>query len=879
MTNDPEKEPLAWAAPSSAADYEYTALMQLLGVSVSKHLLDEHFTLIWANDFYYQLIGWPKEEYEANFHNRPDLYYQPDPDDWAELGAAVGNALAAGESSYKLLSRIRRKNGDHIWVQFSAVFADEYVNGYQVAYSVLTNIDDVVRMQLEQSVTYESLPGFVAKYRVEPGLEPGLELTLLDSNARFREYFGEAAGGPAGSSLYFRNIEDNADVIAQHREALLAGQPVQFVMHVNSRKDIPLWLQVNATCVTRQDGHPVYLVIFIDITDVTELREMHQKLTEQAAALEEALAAAEHANRAKSEFLSRMSHDIRTPMNAILGMSSIAAAHIAEPERVQDCLSKIDVSSNLLLSLINDVLDMSKIESGRLTMAEEPFSLGEVIQNIVTIIQPSILQKHHSFDIRVSGLHHEQVLGDEHRLEQVFLNILSNAVKYTPDGGCLTLELRELEELPGAEGRNSPVGCFRARSGFAAGEMEADADKLPGAEGRNSPVGCFRARSGFAAGEMEADADKLPGAEGRNSPVGYGRYEFVFRDNGYGMTPEFLEKLFTPFERAEDATIAAIQGTGLGMAISRNIVRMMDGDISVQSTYGQGSAFTVTFSLKLQEEAPVSLPVPAGAVVLVVDDDPLACETTCEYLQELGLDALCALSGQEALAKAQAALAAGTPLLAVIMDLKMPGMDGIEATRRLRRVLGESVPVILLSAYDWSDCEARAREVSVSGFVAKPMLKSSLVHALERYVLREQAFLPHAAAGLGCAYPGKHLLLVEDNALNREIALELLGQTGAVVDTAENGLEAVEAFATAPDGWYDLIFMDLQMPVLGGMEATQRIRALPKAGAATVPIVAMTANVFAEDVAASKAAGMDGHLAKPLQLDQIRLVLERYLSA
>ena len=344
------------------------------------------------------------------------------------------------------------------------------------------------------------------------------------------------------------------------------------------------------------------------------------------------------------------------------------------------------------------------------------------------------------------------------------------------------------------------------------------------------------------------------------------------------MTPEFLQKLFTPFERAEDAAVAAIQGTGLGMAISRNIVRMMDGDISVQSAYGQGSTFTVTLSLKLQEESPVELPVPPGAVVLVVDDDPLACETTCEYLRELGLRSLCAFSGDEAVQKAAAAQAEGIGFFAVIMDLKMPEMDGIEATRRLRRVLGHEVPVILLSAYDWTDCEARAKDVAVSGFVAKPMLRSSLVYAIRRYVLCERAARPHAAAGLDVSYPGKRILLVEDNALNREIALELLSRTGAAVDTAENGLEAVERFA-APEGAYDLIFMDLQMPVLDGLEAARRIRALPKAGAATVPIVAMTANVFAEDVAASRTAGMDGHLAKPLQLDRIRQVLERFLGS
>ena len=804
MADKNDKALVQHTVPPAEAGYEYNALMRLLGVSVSKHLLDEHFTLVWANDFYYQLIGWPREEYEATFHNRPDLYYKDDPADWAALGAAVAQALAAKQNSYRLLSRIHRKNGDYIWVQFSAVFTDEYVDGCQVAYSVLTNVDDLVRMERERSVAYDSLPGFVAKYRIEPG--PAL--TLLDANARFTEYFGEATGKREENPLYFRNIDDNADVLAQNEEALLAGRPVQFVMHVNSRKGSALWLQVNATCIEWRGGRPVYLVIFIDITDVTELREMHQKLTAQAEELEKALAEAERANKAKSEFLSRMSHDIRTPMNAIMGMSSIAAAHVDEKERVLDCLSKIDVSSKLLLSLINEVLDMSKIESGRLTMAQEDFCLSEVIQSIVTIMQPSITEKRHTFDIRAYGLHHEMVVGDPRRMEQVFLNVLSNAVKYTPAEGSITLELRELPcEKPG-----------------------------------------------------------------------YGRYEFVFSDNGYGMTPEFLTKLFTPFERAKDTAVYAIQGTGLGMAISRNIVRMMDGDIAVQSTYGKGSTFTVTLSLKLQPEGLVDLEVPPDVSILVVDDDPIACETTCEYLAELGIAGSRAFSGEAAVEQAAAAQRAGKGFWAVIMDLKMPGIDGIEAARRLRAEVRADVPVILLSAYDWTDCETAAKEAGVAGFVAKPMLKSSLVSAIKRYVLGQRPAGDAAAHRLECAFPGRRLLLVEDNDLNREIAQEVLGQTGAAVDTAVNGLAAVEAFAASPVGDYDLIFMDLQMPVLGGLEAARRIRALDRADAATVPIVAMTANVFAEDVAESRAAGMNAHLAKPLQLDQIRRVLEEYLG-
>lgn len=806
MTQDRSQleESMDRAAPRAASDYEYDALMRLLGVSVSKHLLDEHFTMVWANDFYYKIIGWPKDEYEAAFHNRPDLYYQNDQDLWEELSAAVMGAIQGNKGEYKIVTRMPRKDGSYLWVQISAVFSDEYIDGTQVAYSVITNIDDLVRMQREQSVTYDSMPGFVAKYRVGPHME----LALLDSNDRFKEYFGSALGGPEANPLYFENIKNNWDALEANREKLLAGQTVQFVMHVNSRQGAPLWLQVNATCIDWQGGCPIYLAIFIDITDVTELREMHQKLTEQKEALQQALAAAEKANRAKSEFLSRMSHDIRTPMNAIMGMSAIAAAHIDDKDRVLDCLSKIDVSSKLLLGLINEVLDMSKIESGRVTMAEENFSLSDVIQNIVTITQPSILEKHHTFDIRVYGLQHELVVGDPRRMEQVFLNILSNAIKYTPDNGRLLLEMREL-----------PSG-----------------------------------------------------------KAGYGHYEFVFCDNGYGMTPEFLQKIFVPFERAKDAAIYSIQGTGLGMSISQNIVRMMDGDIRVQSTYGKGSTFTVDLYLKLQDEDDIRLDLPGPLSVLVVDDDPIACDTTCEYLEQLGVASQQALSGNEALQKARAAQQEGAPFSAVIMDLRMPEADGIETAKRIRGEISAGIPIILLTAYDWSDCENAAQEVGISGFIAKPMLKSSLASALKRYVLKQASPAPAGLLHQKHGYQGKRLLLVEDNELNMEIALEVLRETGATIDTAKNGLEAVERFAQSPQGHYSLVFMDIQMPVMGGLEATRRIRQLPRADAATVPIVAMTANVFAEDVAESQAAGMNAHLAKPLEFDQIVQVMEQFIK-
>lgn len=804
MAVRPEEKPMGRPAVALAADYEYNTLMRLLGVSVSKHLLDEHFTVIWANDFYYQLIGWPREEYEATFHNQCDLYYKEDQDEWKRLTDMVMDSLANGRSGYNLVTPLRRRNGEYIWVKFSAAFSDEYVNGCQVAYTVMTNIDDLVRVQKEQSVTYDNIPGFVAKFRLE-----GNALRLLDANDRFRAFFGCEGECKLGCDLSNLDTVQNRTAYIQNLPLMREGKHVHFTLQAADHSGGNVWLQVNGDCIDRIGGDPVYLVIYIDITDITEQRELQRQLEERSRLLHEALEAARKANRAKSEFLSRMSHDIRTPMNAVMGMSAIAASHIDDRERVLDCLAKIDVSAKLLLSLINEVLDMSKIESGRITMAKEEFALGDVIQNIVTIIQPSILEKGHSFDIHDYGIRHERVVGDPSRLEQVFLNVLSNSIKYTPDHGSIVLEMRE-------------TPCERE---------------------------------------------------------GYGRYEFIFRDNGYGMTPQFLEKLFTPFERADDETVHTIQGTGLGMAISQNIVRMMGGEIEVESTYGKGSAFTVSVCLQLQEEGgAANLELPDSRSVLVVDDDRIACETTCARLAEMGLAGQWVLSGGEAVKRVGEAHRAGEDFFAILIDMKMPGMDGIETARRIRAEVGDKVPIILLSAYDWTDFESEARAAGINGFVGKPMLKSSLVYAFKRYVLGEAAPAAGAPAEPALSYAGKRLLLVEDNDLNREIATEILSRTGAAVDTAANGLEAVERFCASSEGYYDLVFMDLQMPVMGGLEASVRIRGLQRGDAKTVPIVAMTANVFAEDVEQSKAAGMNDHLPKPLDLGQIARVLEQYIG-
>ncbi|WP_425516070.1 response regulator [Anaerolentibacter hominis] len=793
MEDDIEMDTEDISSKFTPADYEYSTLMQLLGVSVSKHLLDEHFTLVWANKFYYEFTGWPKEEYEATFHNRPDLYYKDDPKEWKELSDAVYEAIRTKKNGYKLLSRFRRKSGDFIWIQLSTLFADEYINGVQVAYTVMTNIDDVVRMQKEQSVTYESLPGFVAKYRIDPHLR----LTLLEGNSKFMEYFGAGKDGAEGI-LHRQNIVDNMDVIMEQREKLLAGEPVHFVMRVESRLGQSLWLQVSADCVDWQEGCPIYLVIFIDITDVTELRHMQKKLTEQTEALKDALSVAERANQAKSDFLSRMSHEIRTPMNAITGMTTIAAANINDRQRVADCLSKIAQSSKHLMSLINDVLDMSKIDAGRMKIAHEPFDLQTVAESVTSIIYPQAVAKGLDFTVPVVELTDTLLVGDALRLNQVLLNLLSNALKFTPEGGTIRLEIRQLQKKE----------------------------------------------------------DRI-------------RLRFTVSDTGIGMSEAFLDQMFIPFEQESTAVGQRFGGTGLGMPITKNLVTLMGGIISVQSEVEKGTTFTVEldFDLPEDENAKEHKQPSLGCLkVLISDDDRDSCEYTSRMLQNLGIQSDWVTTGEECVERVWRAHRVGAAYDVCLVDWKMPDIDGIEVTRRIREQVGPDTTIIIITAYDWSAIEKPAREAGANAFLAKPVFASTLyntllsVNGVDKMVMLPVPGVEYCRPELA----GHHVLLAEDNELNREIAVELLKMTEITADCAGDGKEAFDKFMENGDS-YDLILMDVQMPVMDGYKATEAIRKSSHPRAKSIPIVAMTADAFHEDVVRAAAAGMNGHLAKPIE--------------
>ena len=496
-------------------------------------------------------------------------------------------------------------------------------------------------------------------------------------------------------------------------------------------------------------------------------------------------------------------------MNAIVGMTAIAGANINNPERVADCLGKITQSSHHLLGLINEVLDMSRIESGKVVLNEEAFNLAELVDDLIGINKGNIAAHGHSLDVHLHKLEHEDVYGDSLRIQQVITNILSNAIKYTPDGGHIVFSIAE-------QPTHSPgVGC----------------------------------------------------------------YQFTVKDNGIGMTPEFQKILFEPFTRADDKRTTKIQGTGLGMAIAQNAVNMMNGTIDVESELGKGSKFTVTIFLKLQNRSTEQIDELVHLPVLVVDDDVLCCESTVEMLQEVGIDGEWTTSGEEAVARAAAHHEAHNDYFAVLVDWKMPGMNGVELTRCLRQKLGKALPIIVLTAYDYTDIEDEARTAGVNDFITKPLFRSRLTAALKNLV----AGKPNAADRneldelARCDYTGKRILLVEDNELNREIAKEIIGMTGVSIECAENGREAVEKFTAAPVGYYDLIFMDIQMPLMNGYETTAAIRAQTLHGGQTIPIVAMTANAFAEDVVLSRNAGMNDHIAKPLDLNKLNDVLQQWL--
>ena len=524
--------------------------------------------------------------------------------------------------------------------------------------------------------------------------------------------------------------------------------------------------------------------------------------------LKDALAQAEHASRTKTTFLSNMSHDIRTPMNAIIGFTSIAASHLDNKERVQDCLEKIMSSSNHLLSLINDILDMSRIESGKITIQEKECNLSEHIHNLVHMIRPQMTAKRLEFFVDTIDVQDEELIFDPLRLDQVLINILSNAVKFTPLGGMVSFTIRQ-------------------------------------------------------------SSSENPG---------YGHYEFIVKDTGIGMSEEFLNHIFDPFEREKISTISGIEGTGLGMSITKNTIDLMGGTIRIESKPAKGSTFFVEFDFKRQDVARKKEQIRElqGLRALVVDDDFNICDSVTKMLSQIGMRSEWTTSGREAVFRAQKAHNDGDSFHSYIIDWLMPQMDGIETVRRIRKVIGNEAPIIILTAYDWTEIEEEARAAGVTAFCNKPLFMSDLRNILietnqcnvKKRTLKEKAEKK---------FYNNRVLVVEDNELNREIVTEILENNGFQIETAADGSIAVEMIKNSEENYFDLILMDIQMPIMDGYESARTIRCLARKDVVNLPIIAMTANAFEEDKEKALENGMNAHITKPLDVKTLLATLEKIL--
>lgn len=779
--------------------HEYNMLMGSMHVGVGKHLLDPYFTVIWANDFYYEKTGYTREEYEAAFHNHVSEYYSALPDTYESMGNSIRTALERGEPSYEFVCPMPVKGGHRIWIKVVGTFTKETVDGIPVIYSVFTDITDLVQAQTEKSVAYDNLPGFIAKFQIREGCGPE-RFVFLNANDRFIAFFGARAEGDAPYLPVNRVSKRNQQALDEQYPAMREGKPVHFTVQAKTLNDEDAWLQLNGDCVDFIQGDPVYLFIYIDITDITEQRELQKKLEERSELLRNALEMAERANRAKSDFLSRMSHDIRTPMNAIMGMLAIAKDSWGDPDRVRDCLDKVESSAKFLLVLINDILDMSKIESGKAILKKKPFDFAAFTKNLATMFYSQAEKKRVRFQVLLGRSVAEAYVGDELKLNQILINLLGNALKFTEPGGSVLLSVQQ--------------------------------DK----------------RSNSAT-----------------------ELVFTITDTGIGMEKAFLSKIFEPFE--QDSQQRSNQGgSGLGLAIAEKYARMMNGGIVVDSAPGKGSTFVARVWLENDTaRAPVSLKDRFRHLkALVVDADAEELEYTRSLLLRFGVAAEGFASGALALDRLDAAARQGESGMIILVDWgnARPAADAL--IRKIRKTMGKSGPVIAVAAYDWSAIKAKALEAGADVFLQKPLFASTLYDFLLS-LTQDSPLAGGAETEEG--FDGERVLLVEDNDLNLEIAVTLLTSRNLQVDTARNGQEAVEVFGNSEAGCYLAVLMDIQMPVMDGLEATRRIRSLTHEDAGTVPIIAMSADAFEDDVEKSLEAGMNAHISKPVDIPTLFAVL------
>ncbi len=619
---------------------------------------------------------------------------------------------------------------------------------------------------------------------ISPNIERLLGITLKDARANIRTM----ASCAVDRNIIVPNAELQAIPIGSSRD----WECEYMHLATGERR----WYRVAIYHMSIENMEKYVIVM----SDRTLDKQLNQKL-------QEALDAAKSANEAKSNFLSNMSHDIRTPMNAIVGFSVLLERNAADEEAVREYTRKIMASSHHLLSLINDVLDMSKIESGKTSLNVEPFSLPDLLEELKIIVLPQARAKEQEFSIRTQGTPPEELLGDRLRLNQILLNLLSNAVKYTQVGGNIEFIVREIEE----------TGQF-----------------------------C--------------------------------KLRFLVRDNGIGMSEEFVKEIFQPFSREKNSVVNKIQGTGLGMAITKNLVDLMGGIISVESEVGKGSTFTVELSFTLvQDGSPDAWFRQHLSRMLVADDEEEICLNIREVMRGTGVDVSYTTDGEAAVEAAVSAHEHKSDFQVILLDWKMPGLDGVETAKRIREKVGADVPILVLTSYDWTDIEQEARAAGINAFMPKPFFPSTFFQTLRPLFAEANEKKPEETAGES-AMSGKLFLVAEDNELNAEILTEMLAIEGAKCELATNGKIAVEMFERAPAGYYDMVLMDVQMPVMNGYEATRAIRASSHPEAQTIPIVAMTANTFAEDVKSALDAGMNAHLGKPIDMNEVRITVAKLLE-
>ncbi len=750
-------------------------------------------------------------------------------DEMAENGFYMIASSVMEEDREELLEKIRglQEEGDSVSVEYRVRRKDgaiRYVMGNvklmrendELRYQrfVLDCTDRKLQEEENERQQMELVQALSIDYKVvcffdlETGI--GKPLRVEEVSQQFKENFAGELSFEESMEFYIQKYvcEEDREMVRQaaSREEIEKGLSEGKQYHVNFRTQKKGQLEYYQMKIVRAGVRSGRGSIVLGIRSVD--KEIRNEM-EQRSNLKDALMQANRASKAKSVFLSNMSHDIRTPMNAIVGFTSLAMKHIDNRERMEEYLKKIMTSGNHLLSLINDVLDMSRIESGKTRLDEKACSLPEILHSICNIVQADVHAKQLELHIDTLDIRNEDIYCDKLRLNQVLLNLLGNAVKYTGAGGAINMRITE--------------------------------------------------KAG--------------------APDGFAQYEFSIKDNGVGMSDEFVEHIFEPFEREKNSTTSGIQGTGLGMAITKNIVDMMNGTIEVESELGVGSTFTVSFVFRTRKEEKEEQAIPElkNCRALVVDDDFNTCDSVSYMLGQIGLRAEWTLSGKEAVLRTKQASMRKDSYLVYIIDWLLPDMNGIEVTRRVRQVMGDNVPVIVLTAYDWSEIEEEAKEAGVTAFCSKPLFMSELRKCL-RTVIGAEEQVEEEKEGREVQFKAGRILLAEDNELNQEIAVEILGGAGFTTEVAENGKVALEMLQRSDPGYYQLVLMDVQMPVMSGYEAVREIRQLENQRLAGIPVIAMTANAFEEDKQEALRNGMDGHIAKPINIELLFTTLNKVLS-